>query len=231
MLKHLLILYVFLTISFKAFCANPYESYIITTPDSGTPHFFVMTPDAGKNAKPRGRCYRVDEKGKFHLKWEIEGFSNGFDALYLGPWGEVLARLVEQDKIPTGDETMLELFKNGKLMKRYKVKDFIKNPKDNHVISAVCVDSHVDIVEWKNAEEIPQFVNLTTLLVRLGIFNSPMYEANPKLEEFRQKFVFTFVTHPEGERFIINIEDGSILAHWKVGPNSEPLNKSRAPVK
>jgi hypothetical protein len=194
-----------------SYCKQPLdESVIVASPYNRFPKFFVMSPGDGKNNQPRGSCYQVDDNGNFHLKWRINGLYQRSD-IYLGPWGEVLARIVDQHKQLTGEEPMLELYRNGKLFKKYLVKDFFKKPGLLPIVAGD-TNTYVSTVEFRKVQEIPQFVFLENLQETPGFYEFPRFK------EFQYKYVFTFVTTEERERFVVNIEDGSILAHWNAMP-------------
>lgn len=190
------------------------ESVVIASPSNQFPGFFVMSPGNGKKIHPQGACYQVDETGRFHLKWRINGLYQRTD-VYLGPCNEVLARIVEHRKNLTGNEPMLELYKNGKRFKIYFVKDLIQKPELYQAIPAPDLGPDVSVVEFRNLYGAPEFVPLKDLQETSGFYEFP------KFNEFKNKIVFTFITFIERQRFVVNIEDGSILARWSANPISK----------
>ena len=191
------------------FCIDPMaESVVVASPGNDFPAFLVMSPGDRKSRPPRTVCYQVDDNGNFHTKWKIDGLYQRSD-VYLGPWGTVLAKIVKQEKQLNGEEPMVELYKNGKLFKKHLVKDFFKAP-DMVPIFVVNNSACVSTAEFRKPDEVPRFVALGDL------HDSPGFYEFPRFREFRDKYVFTFVTTVERERVILNIDDGSILARWKL---------------
>lgn len=76
-----------------------------------------------------GTCYRIKEDGSFEKRWQIEGGYSFSNDVFLGGDGSILIRIVEVLPTPenksAAKESILEFYKDGKLIKKFKAEDVV----------------------------------------------------------------------------------------------------------
>ncbi|WP_411846040.1 hypothetical protein AAFN60_21235 [Roseibacillus persicicus] len=106
------------------------HSYAITSRDGD--FVFVMNagPEGLEHERGFGICYKVQAGGKFEEVWRTSGWWSQWIEL---SWdGKTLARVGcwssgDQDEVEVGESLALALYRQGKLLKEYKVSDLVED--------------------------------------------------------------------------------------------------------
>ena len=183
--------------------------YIIVKND----HFFVMSigkmgpnrVDArgGIHINPIGKCYRVDDYGKIHLIWEIRGMYSYRSRVLLANDKKHLIRgrgfYIPKTSVTeeVSETPVLEIYANGKMFKRYVVKDLIPI-----VDVPMRVGKNPEIIDWEDVK--CEYVGIARTIEE--------YRAHipPNLPDAAELFIFRC----RGEKLAINLADGKIVARW-----------------
>jgi hypothetical protein len=115
------------------------HSYATTSRDGD--YVFIMNPgpEGEELAKGFGVCYRVLPRGELKEVWRTSGWWSQWIEL---SWdGQHLARVGcwdsgDQDNVAVGDSLALALYKEGRLLKQYRVADLVKDDGKFQVTSA-----------------------------------------------------------------------------------------------
>jgi len=180
----------------------PFE-YIV----SKSPHFLVVSPSEKKNGGAVIKCYKIDKHAVIHSLWSIKGryFYPSRIMLTTNPSLLVVFNQLCPPNSPSKEGldllSALEIFADGKLLKRFLVKDFISvgDLPDK-------VPLFLEIIDLKRAE--------CGSATELRDMNMDYATHIPEsIDPYAEVLCFRF---DYSQKIAINLSDGKIIARWKL---------------
>ena len=118
--------------SHQSFSDSPMDKTPLITQTIGGQYYFIMMPeryykDSKRRVPAHGAAYELLKDGSSKKLWEVSGWY-AF-SVYLSSDGRYLARTGNwaMGHKPSHEETAVEFYDNGKLLKRYSTRDIIEN--------------------------------------------------------------------------------------------------------
>lgn len=126
------LLCILLTMFIDCACADPMPFEYMVTDSFGQCLFVMACRQEGEGNKPHGAAYNVQPNGKLRKIWQVEGWYELPQNVFISTSGRFLVRIAEppemngEDAPPhLGDKIVIYFYTDGKLVRTYRLSDIV----------------------------------------------------------------------------------------------------------